>query len=303
MQFLELLTRLAQRGFDGLSAVFLFAAPLFFIGLWLHRRRRRFKAEALEPFTDLPLRPPGESLRLKLEEIGSEFDTLLTVAALICFGCAMAVATTPASQRLVVGGGLFVISLGASIFAGVKLGRLQKKLWMYRLGFTGERLVGEELNRLLASGFHVFHDVPFENFNIDHVLVGPPGVYSVETKSVRKKAAIKGIERATLYSDGTVLTFPTFSTTKFIEQARRNAASLSKWLSEATGEPVTANAILTIPGWRIERTKPGDVNVLRPDEIKRSFPTAPKRPLSPEQIQRIAHQLTERCRLADDAGK
>jgi hypothetical protein len=45
------------------------------------------------------------------------------------------------------------------------------------------------------------------------------------------------------------------------------------------------------------RTGRGSVNVLNPNEIQFSF-NVPKEPLSPERIQRIVHQLTERCRLA-----
>jgi hypothetical protein len=48
-----------------------------------------------------------------------------------------------------------------------------EKVRPLRLGFKGERAVGEELNQLLRQGFHVFHDLPFDSFNIDHVIVGP----------------------------------------------------------------------------------------------------------------------------------
>ncbi len=134
------------------------------------------------------------------------------------------------------------------------------------------------------------------------VLVGPSGVYAVETKTRRKPADVQGLPKATVYSDGGVLRFPKYEDAKSIPQARLNAQTLSQWLTRATGESVPVFAILTIPGWRIERTRGGDVNVLRPDEIKRSF-LKPERPLSPEQIQRIAHQLTQRCALPSQGAK
>jgi hypothetical protein len=84
--------------------------------------------------------------------------------------------------------------------------------------------------------------------------------------------------------------------TQALKQARRNARTLEKWLTSACGERVLANAILTLPGWYVTRRAVSDVNVLNPQEIKNSFPARSKQPLSPEQIQRIAHQLTERCR-------
>jgi hypothetical protein len=82
-----------------------------------------------------------------------------------------------------------------------------------------------------------------------------------------------------------------------LDQARLNAATLAKWPTKATGEPVTASAIVTLPEWFVDRRAKSDVNVLNPSEIKRSFQNQPQHPVSPEQIKRIAHQLTERCRL------
>lgn len=294
----DLLRAFAYPVFTGAGAVVLFLGPFFGIAVFLHRKRKRFRAEALEPFTLLPLRPPGESLRLKIESLSEEFDSTVVVAAMVGLGCTLIVITAPPQHRILIAVFFFIVALAVYAAAGRKLAGLQKQLWNYRLGFTGERVVGEELNQLIASGFRVFHDVPFEGFNIDHVLIGPPGVFAVETKSPRKRASIKGVERATVYSDGQVLKFPTWTDTRFIAQTRRNAETLSTWLSSATGEFVAVRGILTLPGWRIERLKPGDVNVLRPDEIKRSFPNRVEKPFSPQQIQRIAHQLTERCRLS-----
>lgn len=274
-------------------------APMLALGFLLSRKQKAYKAEAEEPFTKLPLRPPGESLRLKIIEITDRYDTQIVSLVLAPVVATMAIALTKPSQRIQLGVIVVMALIGYTAYIGRKILRVVRELWDYRLGFTGERVVGEELNQLLAAGFRVFHDVPFENgkqpFNIDHVLVGPPGVFAVETKTRRKPADIKGLAKATVYSDGATLRFPKYDDTDSIPQARLNAQSLSEWLTSATGEPVTARAILTIPGWAVQRTRGGDVNVLRPDEIQRSFVT-PKEPLSCEQIQRIAHQLAERCR-------
>jgi hypothetical protein len=36
------------------------------------------------------------------------------------------------------------------------------------------------------AGYQVFHDVQFERRNVDHVVVGPKGVFALETKTRRK---------------------------------------------------------------------------------------------------------------------
>jgi hypothetical protein len=282
---------------SGAGIAVLFSLPFAVLAWLLNVRRRKFRAESLEPFTEMPLRPPGESLRLKIEFLSDDFDAHLTVGAIVVVGAAIFAGTHDGKP---VAGFLGLFVFGVCGWIGVRLFRLQTQLWRYRLGFTGERVVGEALNRLVARGFHVFHDVPFEEgknpFNIDHVLVGPPGVYAVETKTRRKPADVRGLPKATVYSDGTTLRFPKYDDTSSIPQARRNAQSLAKWMTSATGEPVAVRAILTIPGWRVERIRGGDVNVLRPDEIQRSF-VMPEEPLSSEQIKRISHQLAERCRI------
>ena len=257
--------------------------------------RKRYRDQADEPFTELPLRPPGESTRAKIEELEVELDAWLLALLLIgptfiaMYGVSPHTRLTPY---------LFAATavIGCAVFIH-KLRRLMVPLRAYRLGYKGERVVGQELNQLLASGFRVFHDLPFEGFNVDHVIVGPPGVYAIETKTRRKPRDIKGKDRATVTFDGTTLHFPKGTDSKPIEQARRNARTLAEWLTRSTGESVKVNAILTFPGWWVDRQAAGDVKVLNSAEIKYTYRDRAARPLTPEQIQRICHQLTERCRM------
>ncbi|WEB42811.1 NERD domain-containing protein [Streptomyces yunnanensis] len=51
-------------------------------------------------------------------------------------------------------------------------------------GLEGERRVGRELKRLSSCGWQVLHGVPKRNGgDIDHLLIGPGGVFSINTKS------------------------------------------------------------------------------------------------------------------------
>jgi hypothetical protein len=51
------------------------------------------------------------------------------------------------------------------------------------LGLEGERRVGRELQRLSASGWKALHGVPKANGgDIDHLLIGPGGVFTINTK-------------------------------------------------------------------------------------------------------------------------
>jgi hypothetical protein len=50
-------------------------------------------------------------------------------------------------------------------------------------GATGEEHVGRLLDELAGSDWRVLHDASLGRGNVDHILIGPAGVFTVETKS------------------------------------------------------------------------------------------------------------------------
>jgi hypothetical protein len=285
---------------SGAGISLLALSPMILVGWRLYRRKVDYKAEAIDPLTEMPMRPPGESLRIKLEELNEKFDNEMAVTFMITIGVAIygGCLVTMGDSNPVVLVFLGVVAIVAAISAWRSLKTLQRQLFDHRLGFTGERVVGEWLHRLAADGFEIFHDMPFENFNIDHIIVGRPGVFAIETKTRRKPAELKGAAKATVIYDGAALNFPRgYRNVEWLEQAERNAKTLSKFLSSSTGEFTPVNAILALPGWWVERRARGSVKVLNPKEIQHSFSSKDGPPLSPQRIKQIAHQLTEKCRI------
>ncbi|HOV50256.1 MAG TPA: nuclease-related domain-containing protein [Candidatus Cryosericum sp.] len=59
---------------------------------------------------------------------------------------------------------------------------LEAAAGQYYGGAVGERGVGQVLS-CLPSGFHVFNGIRFPSGDVDHVVVGPTGVFSIETKN------------------------------------------------------------------------------------------------------------------------
>ena len=57
----------------------------------------------------------------------------------------------------------------------------------WRRGAEGEKVVAEILETQLSDEYHVFHDVRFpgRKSNIDHIVVGPSGVFILNTKNWR----------------------------------------------------------------------------------------------------------------------
>ena len=65
-------------------------------------------------------------------------------------------------------------------------------------GATGEETVGALLDGLQGLGWRVLHDLSFGNGNVDHLLIGPGGVFTVETKSHPGPIAVRSIHGGTL---------------------------------------------------------------------------------------------------------
>ncbi|MFB7178030.1 nuclease-related domain-containing protein [Streptomyces sp. NPDC056257] len=63
----------------------------------------------------------------------------------------------------------------------------------WRTGLAGERRVGEELDRLTRRGWRVLHSVPLpRQVDIDHLLIGPGGVFTINTKRHPRKTVWVG---------------------------------------------------------------------------------------------------------------
>ncbi len=65
-------------------------------------------------------------------------------------------------------------------------------------GAKGEEQVGSLLDGLEGKGWHAIHDASLGNGNVDHILIGPAGVFTVETKSNPGPVRVARIHGATL---------------------------------------------------------------------------------------------------------
>lgn len=63
-------------------------------------------------------------------------------------------------------------------------------------GAEGEELTGKFLRPLEKQGFRVIDDrlIPHSRANIDHIVVGPPGVFTIETKNYAGRVRIRDDE-------------------------------------------------------------------------------------------------------------
>lgn len=167
-----------------------------------------------------------------------------------------------------------------------------------RDGLLAERVTGLQLNRLVAQGCLVLHDLPAEGFNIDHVVIAPRGVYAVETKSFRKPKQVERGDNYRVSFDGKALRFPDFIERDAPAQAERQAQWLARVLRESLGCDVPVIPALALPGWLIAQDdavwRNAAVKVFTPMGNGAAFMAKPVERLDPTQRNLIAQALAVR---------
>ncbi len=293
------------------AKIILFLGLYFFVpfalgaGLLIFGIKRRGERPPVE---FVLLRGPGESLRRKIAKMDEDLPMYLvglaSIPFILCWPL-IAVAKGLGEQFL-----LSALVLSAIILLGGMAGICVWTLRHFRmrrnclLGYLGERAVAEELEPLVRDGFHLFHDVPVEkvsgSFNLDHVVVGPTGLFAIETKTRRKGRAREGFADHKVLYDGRQLIWPWAEDTYGLKQAQNEAGWLTKWVKEMTGLSISAKPVLALPGWWVETRALGPVSVQNAKNLGSYIQGKGIRLLDDGQIDLIARQLDARCRDVKD---
>lgn len=250
------------------------------------------------PFNRDFLRPAGFSRQRRLEELQLEIALSFgfgLVAPLWFYSMWLSLenwhpaAATPFMAGFYAAGGV-----GSFLFLLMRTLNNYRSLKEVREGLDGELATGQELDRLMRHGCRIFHDVPAQDSNIDHVVVGPTGVMAVETRARIRTDRGRGAEDATVNFDGHQLRYPDQAENVDLKIAGNHARWLCSWLREATGQDVPVRAVLALPGWFVDRRGEGSVAVVNPKEAAKLVqgPVVLDRRIQ----ERIAFQLEKACR-------
>jgi hypothetical protein len=293
------------------------------VGLLLFLRARSRQDRAPFPDNTRLLRGPGESHRQRLaalDEQALNLALLFLGLPAIGYGALLHLAARlapgfPISSALLIWLGL--AGLLAAFYLGARrLIPLIDRRRNTQLGHFGERVVAEHLEPLKAAGYRVFHDLPAADTSasgaapardsastIDHVVVGPAGVFAIETKTRRKGRARVGFMAHEIIFDGDALAYPWGEDRHGLDQAHRQAEWLARHLANQTGRAVPVHALLVFPGWSILRKGRGPVHVLSPRELPDAIqkPTStpvglPGQALTPADLELVLRELDARCR-------
>ncbi|GAA1417229.1 NERD domain-containing protein [Streptomyces thermospinosisporus] len=148
-------------------------------------------------------------------------------------------------------------------------------------GLTGEKRVGAELDRLARHGWRVLHSIPLANdVDIDHLLIGPGGVFSINTKYHPKRSVWVGND-AVKVDHG--------KPRPYARKSRAEADRVSRVLGHYCAFPVPVEPVLVFAGvtdLKVVATQLG-VRVYQERQVASLAPLSGV--LTPEQVEQVYH--------------
>lgn len=224
------------------------------------------KRETRSPLKGAPLRMPGQSVQEMIDKVvDDEWFPLFGVAVMLVlltflewFKDIFGLAPTPRLYTL--------MTLGFVAYTWWRWRQIQRKVRPLKLARDGERVVAECLDLVRGDGHWVFHDLVGEGFNVDHVVVGSQGIYTVETKTISKPAG----DARVVFDGERVLVAGWAPDRDPVAQAQAQARWLRELLLSMTGREFPVRPVVAYPGWFVESTpsaRKADVWVLEPKAL------------------------------------
>lgn len=166
----------------------------------------------------------------------------------------------------------------------------------WRKGAEGEHVVGLRLDAIDLPGTRVLHDrlIPGSRANIDHLVVSPGGVFTVEAKNYSGRLEAR--------ARGTQLWIAGRNRSKLLDQADRQVAAVRRVLTDAGLGAVPVVGALCFLGTEMPllfRPKQiRDVIITTPRRVGVDLATTSRVALTPSKIQRVAAVLDSGLRPA-----
>ncbi len=179
--------------------------------------------------------------------------------------------------------------LAAMVTAGAVWWRLRfrpsPETQAWQRGADGERHVARLLEPLVRAGWGVSHDlrVPGSKANVDHVVVGPPGVFAIDTKNYRGRLRLS---RDGLLWHGRTFLLPTLSATRWEADMLQDRIGAP----DVAVVPIVAVVGAMVPFGQVTSMAVTVVPARRLVGLLRSLPPT----LTPERAREVAAQMNRR---------
>lgn len=154
----------------------------------------------------------------------------------------------------------------------------------WEVGAWGEEATGRQLAKLDAAKWSVIHDVPTGRGNVDHLVIGPGGVFVLDSKRVGGRVIVQpdGIrverldDESLWYSHGGAV------------QLRRLAAQTSERMFAATHIKIWVTPVMVVWAEFPQRLVEGDCVVVHGDDLVAWLDSLPIR-VAPANLPRITN--------------
>lgn len=258
-------------------------------------------AKPRSPLKDKPLRNPGQSLDEEIQRVIDE-QAMAPMAAIAMLWAITLVEWTAVWRNVPRRPWVFtLVALTGTVWLALRVIRLRHKVRTLKLGRDGERAVGQFLDGLREGGARIFHDVPAEGFNLDHVVISTHGIYAVETKTINKPTP-----DAKVIYDGEQVTVAGFKPVRDpVTQASAEASWLRQLLQQSTRRDFLVRGVVVYPRWWIEQVnkdRPRKVWVLEPKALPKFIENAPE-VMSPEDVAMASYHLSRYVRGENRQGR
>jgi hypothetical protein len=116
----------------------------------------------------------------------------------------------------------------------------------WRKGADGERHTARVLEELAGEGWQSVHDLEkSRGGNTDHLLVGPPGVFLLETKNLSGQIAVSGGMLVRSWPEEPGRLWPEY---RLARAVRRDAARVADEVARTSGERVWVQPVVVVWG-------------------------------------------------------
>jgi len=270
------------------------------IGFVEYWKRLTKKRKHENPLSRDLLRSPGHSLSEKCDELSdkiTEVFVFVSIAPILMYAMHISQSYLGGIPESAFRTATMLVTTSAIMgYFLRRLSHLRHERNNYKLGLEGELASAEELNQLMLEGCRVFHDIPMQYGNIDHVVVCSTGVFSINTKALSKPK--QGADRAKVIVDYQSHTLKSTGRNRpiSVKQLQTESKWLSEHLSKSIGTSVSVKPILALPGWYVEgKNNQADYHVMNPKNQHNYFLKRIK-VLSEQEVIQIAFQLEQLCR-------
>ena len=191
---------------------------------------------------------------------------------------------------------LTVLTIIGAVATPFAIMRAFKQARLINRGIAAEKAVGQFLEQFRTQGYSVIHDIPVKTgdttFNIDHLLIGPKGIFTIETKSWRKPMTGKCV---VAYDGQKVLVNGHAPDRDPIVQSLGQAAWVRDYLASCTAlSAIPVTPVVVYPGWFIDYLRAGNAKVkVANEQLIWSCIQSSPHTLAPHDAKLIESRLTD----------